>query len=96
MDEWWYGTAGNGHQVGELGELLITSESQVDMVWHEGELLLLQADTSAEFEDLGSEILQDTGHEDTSILANSLGVCTVFQESVHSSCWEHKPSSGGS
>ena len=89
-------TGSDGSVSHELGELLIVSDGELDVSWHDSVLLVVLGSVTSELEDLGGEVLKDGGEVHWGTGSDSLGVSSVLEESGDSSNWELKSSLGRS
>ena len=80
--------AGDDRRGEELLELLILLESEEDESRNDSALLLLSGDHDGNFEDLGDEVLEDSGQVDWGTAADSVSVSSLLEESGDSSDWE--------
>ena len=89
-------TAGSdGGILKESVELLVVSDSELDVSWDDSGLLGVLGGVSSELENLSSEILKDGSKVDGSASTNSGGRSVLLEESSNSTNGELETGSGG-
>ena len=66
MDTDRHATGSDSHMLDELLELLVVADAEVDVLGADGLLLRLLAHIASKLENLGGDVLEDSGHEGTS------------------------------
>ena len=79
----------------KLVEFFVVSDGEEDVPRDDSGLLVVLGGISGEFEDFGSEVLEDGGQIDGGSGTDSLGVVGVSEESAHSADGELKSGPGG-
>ena len=93
----WEDTTGSDSSVShKFGELLVVSDSKLDVSWDDSASFVISGGVTCELEDLGGEVFKDGGEIDWGTGSNSLGVSSNSEVSGDSSNWELKSGSGGS
>ena len=80
----------------QLVELLIITDSELDVAWSNSLLFVLLTAVSSELKDFTGNILEDSGHKDSSSHTNLVWVASLFDIASGSSNWECDSSSGWS
>merc|ERR1719305_2247173 len=94
VDVWENTTGGDGGILKESVELLVVSDSELDVSWDDSGLLVILGGVTCELEDLSGEVLKDGSEVDWSTSSDSLGVSSLLHESGNSADWELKSGSG--
>jgi hypothetical protein len=81
-------TGGDGSVGHKLVELFVVSDGQLNVSGHNSGLLVVLGGVSSEFEDLSSEIFEDSSEIDGSTSTNSLSISALLHESSDSTNWE--------
>jgi hypothetical protein len=66
----------------ELVKFFIVSDGELQVSGYDTGLFVVSGSVTCEFEDLGSEVLEDSGEVDGGTGTDSLGVVSLLQESV--------------
>jgi hypothetical protein len=74
----------------QLVQLLIISDSKLQVTGDDSRLLVVSSSVSGQLEDLSAEILQDGGEVDWGSGTNTLGIVSLSQETMDSTDWELK------
>ena len=96
VDVWENTSAGDGGGAKESVELLVVSDGELDVSWHNSGLLVVLGGVSGELEDLSGEVLKDGSEVHWGTGSDSLGVSALLHETGDSSDWELKSSLGSS
>ena len=96
MDVWEDSTGSDGGVSHELGELLVVSDSKLDVSWDNSASFVVSGGVTGELEDLSGEVFEDGSKVDWGTGSDSLGVSSGSEVSGDSSDWELESSSGGS
>ena len=96
MDVWEDTTGSDGSVSHESGELLVVSDSELDVSWDDSASSVVSGSVTCELEDLSGEVFKDGGKIDWGTGSNSLGVSSLSEVSSNSTDWELKSSSSGS
>lgn len=96
IDIWKHTSLSNGGFVHKLGELVITSDGQVQVLWGDGLLLSGLAHVSCELAKLFTDVLEDTGAVGTCTATASLTVPALSEKSCASSWGKNESSFSGS
>ena len=94
MDVWQDTTTGDGGVGQELAQLLIVSDSELNVSWNDSGLLVVSGGVTGQLQDLGGEVLKDGGQVDWGTGSNSGGVLSSLQISPDSSDRELETSLG--
>ena len=89
-------TVGNGGLSDDLVELLVVADGKLDVAGQNSHLLGFHAGVAGKLNDLTTEVLEDSSGEDTSALADSIGVTSLLVHAVDAADWERDISSLGS
>jgi hypothetical protein len=87
-------TGSDGDLAQELVQLLVVSDSELNVSGDDSHLLALLSGVSGEFQDLSDHVLQHGGEVHGSARTDSAGVSAVLQESSNSANRELKTSLG--
>jgi len=87
-------TGSDGDLAQELVQLLVVSDSQLNVSGDDSHLLALLSGVSGEFQDLSDHVLQHGGEVNGSARTDSAGVSAVLQESSNSANRELETSLG--
>ena len=86
---------GNRNVSEELVEFLIVSDGELEMTGNDTGLLVVAGSVSGQFEDLSSEVLEDSSEVDGGSGTNTLGIVALSQETVDTANGELEPSASG-
>merc|ERR550514_1985179 len=87
-------TGSDGTGSHESVELLVVSDGELEVSWHDSASLVVLGGISCELENLSGEVFEDSGHVDWGTGSNSGGSSRVSEVSGNSSNWELKSSLG--
>ena len=96
MDVWEDAARSNGDAAEQLVQLLVILDSKSDVPGDDPGLLVVAGGVTGELEDLGGEVLEDSGGVDASGLGDALAVSTGLEVATDTSNGELKASLGGS
>ena len=85
-------TRGNSDLAQELVQLLVVSDSELNMSRDDSLLLALLGGVSGQLEDLSNEVLKDGGEVDWCTRSDLLGVASVLEEATNTADGELKTS----
>jgi len=88
VNVWKDTTLGNGDVTKKLVQLLIVSDGKLQVSWDDTGLAVVTSGVTSQFEDFGSEVLEDGGEVDWSTSTNTLSVVALSQETVNTTDWE--------
>ena len=77
-------TASNGCVAHEFVKLLVVSDGELNVSWHNSGLLVVLGSVTGELEDLSSEVFEDGSEVNWGTSTNSLGVSALLEESSDS------------
>ena len=87
-------TLGDGHSVAEFHELFVVLDGELKMSGVDSTLLVFLGGVASELDDLGGEVLEDSGQVDGSTGADAVSPVALAEHSVHSADGEGESSSG--
>ena len=96
VDVWQNSSVSDGGVSHQSVKFLIVSDGEEDVSWDNSGLLVILSGVSGQFQNFSSQILQDGSQVDWGSGSDSVAVSSRLQESVDSSDWELKSSSGRS
>lgn len=76
----------------ELVQLLIVSDGELEMTGNDTGLLVVTSGIASQFEDFGSEVLQDGGKVDGSTGTDTLSIVALPQQTMNTAHWEGETS----
>jgi len=88
VDVWKDTTLGDGDVTKKLVQLLVVSDGELQMSWDDTGLAVVTSGVTGQFEDFGSEVLEDGGEVDWSTSTNTLSVVALSQETMNTTNWE--------
>ena len=89
-------SVGDGGLSDHLVELLVVSDSELDVTGNDSLLLGLDSGISGKLDDLAAKVLEDGGGEDTGTLSDLVGVAASLDHGVDAANGERDVGSGGS
>jgi len=95
MNVWKDTTLGDGDVTEKLVQFLIVSDCELQMSWDDTGLAVITGGVTGQFEDFGSEVLEDGGEVNWSSSTNTLSVVALSQETMDTSNWESKTGLSG-
>jgi len=90
LDVWQHAALGDGHARKKLVELLVIAHSQLQVAGDDARLFVVSGCISRQLQNLGGQILENSGEVDRSASTNSLGVVPATQKTMDSADWELK------
>ncbi len=93
MDVWQDTTLCDSDVSEQLVQLLIVSNSKLQVTRNNSRLLVVSGSISGQLEDFSTEVLQDGGEVDWGTGTNSLGIVSLSQKTMDSTDWELETSS---
>lgn len=87
-------TLGDGDVSEELVQLLIVADGELEMTRDDTGLLVVTSGVASEFEDFGSEVLEDGSEVDGSAGTDTLGVVALTEKTVNTTDGERETSLG--
>ena len=96
VDVWKDTTLGDGDRSKEFVELLIVSDSKLDVSWDDSGLLVVSGGVTGKLKDLGSQVLKDGSKVHRGTSTDTSGVLSFLQESADTADWELKTGLGRS
>jgi len=87
-------TLGNGDVAEKLVQFLIVSDGELEMTRDDTGLLVITGGVTSQFEDFGSQILEDGGEVDGSTGTDTLSVVTLAEKTVDTTDGESETSFG--
>jgi len=87
-------TLGDGDTDEKLVQFLVVSDGELKMSWDDPGLLVVTGCVTGQFKDLGCQILHNGCKVDWGTGSNTLAIVAFPQQSVDTSNWELKSSSG--
>ena len=87
-------TLGDGDSAEQLVELLVVADGELQVTGDDPALLVVAGGVAGELEDLSGQVLEHGGEVDGGTGADAFGVVALAQETVDTSNWELKPSTG--
>ena len=96
MNVWENTSSGDGGILHESSELLVVSDSELNVSWDDSALLVVLSGVTGELEDLSGEVLKDGSEVHGGTGSDSLGVSALLHESGDSSNGELKSGLGAS
>ena len=94
VDVWKNTTLGNGDGAEKLVQLLVVSDSKLDVSWDNSGLLVVTGGVTGKLKDLSSQVLKDGCEVHRGTSTDTGSVLTLLQESTDSSDRELKSSLG--
>ena len=88
-------TGGDGDTAEELVELLVVLDGEGDVAGNDAGLLVVAGCVAGELQDLGAEVLEDSGEVDAGADADAAGVAALLEVAADTSDGELKPGLGG-
>ena len=95
-DTWEDTTLRDGNTTEELVEFFVVSDGELQVSRDDTSLLVVSSSVTSQFEDFGSQVLQDGSEVNGSTRSNSSGVGASLELSVDSTDWELETSLGRS
>ena len=74
----------NGDLANELGELFVVSDGELEVSWVDSRFLVVSSSVASELNDLGGQVLEDSGHVDGRTSTNSVRPVASSKHSVDS------------
>ena len=96
MDEGNDSAMGDGDSTQKTVELLIVLDGQLKVTGDDPGLLVVPGSVPSQLEDLGSEVLNDSGKVDGGASSNPLSVVASAEMTMDPSNWELEAGPGGS
>ena len=96
VNVWKDTTLGDGDGSKEFVELLIVSDSKLDVSWDDSGLLVVSGGVTGKLKDLGSQVLKDGSKVHWGTGTDTSGVLSLLQESADTADWELKTGLGRS
>lgn len=96
VDVWQDTTRRDSDSSKKLVELLVVLDGEGKVTWHDTALLVITGGISGEFEDLGTEVLEDSGQVNGGAGTHSSGILSLTKVTPDTTDWELKTSLGGS
>ena len=91
-----YTTLSDGDVAEELVQLLVVSDGELEMTRDDTGLLVVTGSIAGQFENFGSEVLENGSEVDRGTSTNTLGVVALSQESVNTTDGEGETGLGRS
>jgi hypothetical protein len=88
VNVWKDTTLGDGNVAKKLVQLLVVSDGELQMSWDDTGLAVVTSSVTGQFENFGSEVLEDGGKVDWSTSTNTLSVVALSQETMDTTDWE--------
>lgn len=88
-------TLGDGDVTQELVQLLIVANGELEVTGNDTGLLVVTSSVASQLENLGSQVLEDSGEVDGSASTDTLGVVAFAEETVDTANGEGQASLGG-
>ena len=85
-------SSSNGDSTEKFVQLLVVSDSQLQVPWDDPGLLVVTGSIASQLEDLSAQVLEHSSQVDWCTSANSLSIVSFLQVSVDTSNWELKSS----
>lgn len=87
-------TLGDGDMSEELVQLLIVADGELEMAGDDTGLLVVTSGVASEFENFGSEVLEDGSEVDGSAGTHTLGVVALAEKTVNTTDGERETGLG--
>lgn len=84
----------DGNVPKKLVQLLVVSDSELEMTGDDTGLLVVARSVTSQFEDLSRKVLKDGGEVDGSSSTNTLGVVALAKQTVHTTDGESETGLG--
>ena len=81
-------TLGDGDSGQKLVQLLVIPDGELEVTGDDPGLLVVTGSVTSQLEDLGSQVLQDSGHVDSCSIANVWSVVSFLHVAVNSGDWK--------
>ena len=94
LDVWQNSSLGDGNSRQKLVQLLVVTDGELKMTWDDPSLLVVSGCVAGQLEDFSRQVLEHCCQVNWSSWSDSLGVISLSQESVDTSNWKLKSSSG--
>jgi hypothetical protein len=88
LNVWQDTTLGNGDTSQKFVQLLVIPDRQLQVPWNDSGLLVVPGSVTSQFENLGGQVLQNSGQVDWGTGSDSFSVVTFSEESMDSTYWE--------
>jgi len=90
VDVWENTTGSDGRAAEKLVELLVVTDSELDVTWHNAAALVVAGGVTGEFKNFGAQVLKDSGHVDWGTTSDTFAESTLLQVTSDTSDWELK------
>ena len=85
---WKASTLHDGDLDHKLGKLVVTSDSEIEVLWADGLLLVRFSDVAAELENFGCQVFENTGQKGAGRGADTFAETSLFDKPVQTAYWE--------
>ena len=96
LDVWQDTSSSDGDATQELVQLLVISDSELQVTGDDPRLLVVTGSIASQLQDLSAQILENSSQVNWGTSSNSVSIVASLQVSVHSTNWELKSSPEGS
>jgi len=94
LNVWQHTTLRNGDPIEQSVQLLIITDSQLEMSGDDSGFLVVTGSISSQLKNLSSKVFHDSGEVDWCTSSYTLSIVALSQQTVDSANWELKSSSG--